>query len=80
MTIPQENTYKFFNLVVGQETPKLTDEQIDNPVKTIFSEGEDMSWRRGFDNPSRELHYGITMLAPFLIKSTTAVLEYDDVA
>ena len=78
--IAREDTYKFFNLVVGQEAPKLTDEQIDNPVKTIFSEGEDMSWRRGFDNPSRELHYGITMLAPFLIKSTTAVLEYDDVA
>jgi hypothetical protein len=77
--ISQEDTYKFLNLVVGQETPKLTDEQIDNPVKTIFSEGEDMSWRRGFDNPSRELHYGITMLAPFLIKSTTAVLEYDEV-
>ena len=79
-SIPQENTYKFFNLVVGQDTPKLTDEQINNPVKTIYTEGEDMSWRRGFDNPSRELHYGITMLAPFLIKSTTAVLEYDDVA
>lgn len=77
--ISREDTYKFLNLVVGQETPKLTDEQIDNPAKTIFSEGEDMSWRRGFDNPSRELHYGITMLAPFLIKSTTAVLEYDDV-
>jgi hypothetical protein len=79
-SIPQESTYKFFNLVVGKETSKLTDEQINNSVKTIFSEGEDMSWRRGFDNPSRELHYGITMLAPFLIKSTTAVLEYDDVA
>ena len=78
-SIPQESTYKFFNLVVGKETSKLTDEQINNPVKTIFSEGEDMSWRRGFDNPSRELHYGITFLAPFLIKSTTAVLEYDDV-
>ena len=79
-TISRDDTYKFFNLVVGQETPKLTDEEIDNPTKTIFSEGEDMSWRRGFDNPSRELHYGFTMLAPFLIKSTTAVLEYDDVA
>lgn len=78
--IPEKDIYKFFNLVVGQDAPKLTDEQIDNPVKTIFSEGEDMSWRRGFDNPSRELHYGITMIAPFLIKSTTAVLEYDDVA
>ncbi|MFQ6703649.1 MAG: hypothetical protein ACLRFP_01025, partial [Alphaproteobacteria bacterium] len=78
-SIPQESTYKFFNLVVGKETPQLTDEEIYNPVKTIFSEGEDMSWRRGFDNPSRELHYGITMLAPFLIKSTTAVLEMDEV-
>lgn len=78
--IPESDTYKFFNLVVGQDAPKLTDEQIDNPVKTIYTEGEDMSWRRGFDNPSRELHYGFTMLAPFLIKSTTAVLEYDDVA
>lgn len=78
-TISESDTYKFFNLVVGQDAPKLTDEQIDNPVKTIYTEGEDMSWRRGFDNPSRELHYGFTMLAPFLIKSTTAVLEYDEV-
>lgn len=78
--IPESDTYKFLNLVVGQDAPKLTDEQIDNPVKTIFSEGEDMSWRRGCDNPSRELHYGLTFLAPFLIKSTTAVLEYDEVS
>ena len=78
-TISESDTYKFFNLVVGQDAPKLTDEQIDNPVKTIYTEGEDMSWRRGFDNPSRELHYGITMLMPFLLKSTTAVLEMDEV-
>lgn len=78
-TISRDDTYKFLNLVVGQDAPKLTDEEIDNPVKTIFSEGEDMSWRRGFDNPSRELHYGITMLMPFLLKSTTAVLEMDEV-
>lgn len=79
-SIPESDTYKFLNLVVGQDAPKLTDEQIDNPVKTIYTEGEDMSWRRGFDNPSRELHYGFTMLAPFLIKSTTALIAYDDVA
>lgn len=77
--IPESDTYKFFNLVLGDTAPKLTAQEIDNPVKTIYTEDEDMSWRRGFDNPSRELHYGITMLAPFLIKSTTAVLEYDDV-
>lgn len=79
-SISESDTYKFLNLVVGQDAPKLTDEQIDNPVKTIYTEGEDMSWRRGFDNPSRELHYGFTMLAPFLIKSTTALIAYDDVA
>lgn len=79
-TISESDTYKFLNLVVGQDAPKLTDEQIDSPVKTIYTEGEDMSWRRGFDNQSRELHYGLTLLAPFLIKSTTAVLEYDDVS
>ena len=78
--IPEPDTYKFFNLVLGDKAPKLTDQELDNPVKTIYTEDTDMSWRRGFDNPSRELHYGITMLAPFLIKSTTAVLEYDDVA
>ena len=78
-TIPQDDTYKFINLVVGRDVPELTIEELVNPKKTIYTEGEDMSWRRGFDNPSRELHYGITMLAPFLIKSTTAVLEYDDV-
>lgn len=79
-TIPETDTYKFLSLVVGKNTPKLTEEQIDNPTKVIYTEGEDMSWRRGFDNPSRELYYGLTFLAPFLIKSTTAVLEYDDVS
>lgn len=78
-TIPQKDTYKFLNLVVGKEATKVSSQEIINPTKTIFSEGEDMSWRRAFDNPSRELHYGFTMLAPFLIKSTTAVLEYDEV-
>ncbi len=78
--IPESDIYKFFNLVLGDSAPKLTAQEIDNPVKTIFTEGEDMSWRRAFDNPSRELHYGFTLLAPFLVKSTTAVLEYDEVA
>lgn len=79
-TISEADTYKFLNLTIGKEISQLTMQDITKPNKTIYTENEDMSWRRAFDNPSRELHYGITMLAPFLVKSTTALIEYDEVA
>ena len=79
-TISENNTYKFINLVAGQEIYTLTKQELLEHKKTIYTENEDMSWRRAFDNPNRELHYGITMLAPFLVKSTTALIEYDEVA
>jgi len=78
-TIPEADIYKFFNLTIGKDVPKLNLSEVEKPVKNIYTENEDMSWRRAFDNPKRESHYGITFLAPFLIKSTTAVLEMDEV-
>lgn len=52
---------------------------IDNLSNTSYTENEDLVWRRAFDNPDRELHYGLSMVAPFLVKSLTATIEYDEV-
>lgn len=52
---------------------------VDNLANTSYTEDKDIVWRRAFDNPDRELHWGVSMVAPFLVKSLTAVVEYDEI-
>lgn len=52
---------------------------VDNLTNTSYTEDKDIVWRRAFDNPDRELHWGVSMVAPFLVKSLTAVVEYDEI-
>ena len=61
--------------------PKEVQEiDVDNLSNTSYTESADVVWRRAFDNPDRELHYGVSMVAPFLIKSITATVQYDEVS
>jgi hypothetical protein len=53
---------------------------VDNLGNTSYTESQDLVWRRAFDNPDRELHYGVSMIAPFLVKSITATVQYDEVS
>lgn len=45
-----------------------------------YVENGSIIWRRAFDNPDRELYFGFTASMPFLIKSITASVAYDEVA
>lgn len=78
-TISVEDFGKFFNLV---NTPNVTpvDSQFANELPLdIYGENGSIIWRRAFDNLSREKFFGFTTIAPFLVKSLTATIEYDEV-
>ncbi|MBO5714581.1 MAG: hypothetical protein J6R83_04080 [Clostridia bacterium] len=79
-TISVEDFGKFFNLV---NTPNVTpvDSQFANELPLdIYGENGSIIWRRAFDNLSREKFFGFTTIAPFLVKSLCATIEYDEVA
>ena len=79
-TIDLSDFGKFFNLVRGRGLETIQEQFIVKQPLDIYGENGTMIWRRAFDNPSREMHYGITAIAPFLVKSITATVQYDEIA
>lgn len=81
--IPENDFWRFFDLVRGRETQKITNENatelLENKTQNTYNEGESMTWRRGFDNPKREMYFGFTAIGNFIVKSITALISYDEV-
>lgn len=77
LTLTPEQAKNFIKLTRSKEVETM---DVDNLSNTSYTENADVVWRRAFDNPNRELHYGVSMVAPFLIKSLTATISYDEVA
>lgn len=77
LTLTPEQAKNFITLTRSKDVETM---DVDNLSNTSYTENEDLVWRRAFDNPDRELHYGVSMVAPFLIKSLTVTIEYDEVA
>lgn len=67
------------NFIALTNTKGVETIDVNNLSNTSYTE-KDVVWRRAFDNPNRELYYGVSMVAPFLIKSITTTIEMDDVA
>ena len=76
LTLTPEQAKDFITLTRSKEVQEM---DVDNLSNTSYTESADVVWRRAFDNPDRELHYGVSMIAPFLVKSLTATIEYDEV-
>lgn len=70
---------KFFNLTRSIETTEIHEPFVVEAPLDIYNENGTMIWRRAFDNPTREKFYGFTAIAPFLVKSLTATIEYDEI-
>ena len=68
------------NFITLTRTKEVQEMDVDNLSNTSYTESADVVWRRAFDNPDRELHYGVSMVAPFLVKSITATIQYDEVS
>lgn len=77
LVLTPDQAKNFISLTRSKEVVAM---DIDNLGNTSYVENTDVMWRRAFDNPSREMHYGVSMLAPFLVKSITATVEYDEAA
>lgn len=71
---------KFFNLVRGRSLETIQEQFVIKQPLDIYGENDTMIWRRAFDSPSREMYFGLTAIAPFLVKSITATVQYDEVA
>lgn len=77
LVLTPEESKNFVTLVRSKDVEQM---DVDNLGNTSYTESQDLVWRRAFDNPSRELHYGISMIAPFVVKSITATVQYDEVS
>lgn len=77
LVLTPEQAKNFITLTRSKEVQEI---DVDNLSNTSYTESADVVWRRAFDNPDRELHYGISAICPFLLKSITCVIEYDEVA
>lgn len=77
LTLTPEQAKNFITLTRSKDVEQM---DVDNLANTSYTEDQDVVWRRAFDNPDRKLHFGVSMVAPFLIKSITATIEYDEVA
>lgn len=77
LVLTPEQAKNFITLTRSKEVQEM---DVDNLSNTSYTELADVVWRRAFDNPDRELHYGVSMVAPFLIKSITATVQYDEVS
>lgn len=73
---PEQAKY-LITLTQSKDVEKI---DIDNLSNTSYTENADLVWRRAFDNPSRELYYGLSAVCPFLMKSITVTISYDEVA
>lgn len=79
-TVSAADFGKFFNLTRSATVETRTSPFVVTEPLDIYNENGTMIWRRAFDNPTREKFYGFTAIAPFLVKSLTAVVQYDEVA
>lgn len=77
LTLTPEQAKNFITLTRSKEVQEM---DVDNLSNTSYTESADVVWRRAFDNPDRELHYGVSMVAPFLVKSITATIQYDEIS
>lgn len=77
--VPQEDLSKFFDLLNTKKIATIENQFIVEKPLDIFAEDNTIIWRRAFDNPEREKYYGFTSIVPFLIKSLTATVEFDEV-
>lgn len=77
--IAQADIWRYFNLVDTKDAETLTADEIDNPTRRIYYETDGMAWQRGIDHPKRTTHYGFTLIAPLVVKSITATVQYDEV-
>lgn len=77
LVLTPEQAKDFITLTRSKEVQEM---DVDNLSNTSYTESADVVWRRAFDNPNRSLHYGISAICPFLLKSITCVIEYDEVA
>lgn len=77
LVLTPEQAKNFITLTRSKEVQEM---DVDNLSNTSYTESADVVWRRAFDNPDRELHYGVSMVAPFLIKSITATIQYDEIS
>lgn len=77
LVLTPEESKNFITLTRSKDVEQM---DVDNLGNTSYTESQDLVWRRAFDNPDRELHYGVSMIAPFLVKSITATVSYDEVA
>jgi hypothetical protein len=77
LTLTPEQAKNFITLTRSKEVQEM---DVDNLSNTSYTESADVVWRRAFDNPDRCLHYGISAICPFLLKSITCVIEYDEAA
>jgi hypothetical protein len=77
LVLTPEESKNFITLTRSKDVEPM---DVDNLGNTSYTESQDLVWRRAFDNPDRELHYGVSMIAPFLVKSITATVQYDEVS
>lgn len=77
LVLTPEESKNFITLTRSKDVEPM---DVDNLGNTSYTESQDLVWRRAFDNPDRELHYGVSMVAPFLVKSLTATVQYDEVS
>lgn len=76
LVLTPEESKNFITLTRSKDIQSM---DVDNLANTSYTESADVVWRRAFDNPDRELHWGVSCVAPFLVKSLTATIEYDEV-
>lgn len=70
---------KFFDLVNTKDVVPIENQFITELPLDIYTENGSVIWRRAFDNPTREKHWGFTAIAPFLVKSITVTTEFDEI-
>lgn len=75
LVLTPEESKNFITLTRSKDIEPM---DVDNLSNTSYTENQDLVWRRAFDNPDREMHYGVSFIAPFLVKSITATVEYDE--
>lgn len=78
-TISAKDFPKFFDLVNTKNVVPIESQFVTELPLDIYTENDSIIWRRAFDNPSREKHWGFTAIAPFLVKSITVTTEFDEV-
>lgn len=77
LVLTPEEAKNFITLTRSKDVEEM---DVDNLSNSSYTETQDLVWRRAFDNPSREMYFGVSMVAPFLVKSITATIEYDEVS